>query len=246
MGTTTHRLSFFALVLILTGCLVSTAVAQGTAPAVQRLQQFAQRYEQQTHFRDGLLHLAIKPRSNNRRLRREIKHAYLEACGDNVIEFFKVRRRGNLHHLLTRVGHQTVDRGREPALKLSDWYVASGRTDRLGVLVQLRPSELGRLQNYISLASSESTAPSTIGTFSVVGGDYPRSTNCTTWVAKATIGDQHETVGQLCQIGDGQITANRWIASLIQSRGARVLGAVLHNPQEAAFNAQVSFAPFLD
>jgi hypothetical protein len=152
---------------------------------------------------------------------------YLTQLSPNIVEFAV-----SSHHLNTRVGDGNYDN--ISSLTAGKWRGPSYSGDRLGVLVHLSDSEMGRLRNWIDRAVKDHDG--TLGTFEFNGGD-PRTpapnkkSNCTSWVTCAPIGDHGETLGQLTGLGN-YAEPYSWVKGLANYGNTRIKGIVVHAPDE--------------
>ncbi len=160
--------------------------------------------------------------------------AYLTQLSPNLVEFAV-----SSHHLHTRVGERDYDN----ISSLSDnaWRGPSSYSgDRLGVIVQLTDSEMGRLRGWID--SARANHDGVLGRFNYNGGDpnygtgSSKQSNCTSWVTCARVGDRGESIGQLMGYGNAAEPYS-WVKGLARSGSSRVKAVVVHGPDESkAFN----------
>jgi hypothetical protein len=156
--------------------------------------------------------------------------SYLGQLSPNLVEFMISPR---FHHLYTRIGDKTYSR----VIELSESGYYTSPSERIGVLVQLTNSEMGRLKQYVDTACRNPSQA--IGPFVYGGGRPPQASNCTSWVTWAPIGDRGETLARLLGVYESGFPQG-FLGSLMRSSSDRVKAVVVHNPTRE-FNANYQF-----
>ena len=140
--------------------------------------------------------------------------------GKNVVEFFVSP---GFHHLYTRVGNDVYSR--IGGLSKSD-YRDTG-SQKIGVLVELKPAEMTKLNDF--LARAHANPREVIGPFNYNGGAPPTKSNCTSYITYAKVGERGETLGRVCGVWPSGMPQS-WLGSLIGSNDKRIKAVVVHNP----------------
>lgn len=142
------------------------------------------------------------------------------ALGKNVVEFFVSP---GFHHLYTRVGNDVYSR--IGGLSKSD-YRDTG-SQKIGVLVELKPSEMANLNDF--LARAHANPSQVLGPFNYNGGAPPLKSNCTSYITYAKVGERGETLGRVCGVWPSGMPQS-FLGSLIGSNDKRIKAVVVHNP----------------
>ncbi len=193
------------------------AVAPG-----QRIDGFVRENRLQTFNKNGRLHFATNGQTNFT----NGAASYLGQLSPNLVEFFVSP---GFHHLYTRIGDKTYSR--ISGLSESGFYTSS--SERIGVLVQLSNTEMGRLKQYVDGACRDPQRA--LGPFNYGGGRPPQASNCTSWITWAPIGDRGETLARLLGVYESGFPQG-FLGSLMRSSSDRVKAVVVHNPKRE-FNA---------
>jgi hypothetical protein len=228
-----RRLTFFALVPVLILALAPRAQAAcedglcrltaqeqqriRATPAAQRLQSFVRENQLASFTKNGKLHFATRGQTNFT----TGASSYLGQLSPNLVEFFVSP---GFHHLYTRIGDKTYSR--ISGLSESGFYTSS--SERIGVLVQLSDSEMGRLKQYVNGACQNPSRA--LGPFNYGGGRPPQASNCTSWITWAPIGDRGETLARLLGVYESGFPQG-FLGSLMRSSSDRVKAVVVHNPR---------------
>ncbi len=185
-----------------------------------RLLQTAESQGWKHEMKGNLLYVVVPPSGAKQ---------YLQACGPNVIEFWKAPRNGHTyHHLYTRL--DKTNWSRIWSLSSSSWYPPS---EGIGVLSALEPSVAQRTQQFLEDNRRNPTSPTnrwgTIGSFNVGGGGGGPSgtSHCTNYWECAKVGEAGETMPQL----HGQSwtgIAPGWISGLMRSASPPVFAVVVY------------------
>jgi hypothetical protein len=180
----------------------------------QRIRSFVQKNNLPSFTQHGKMVFATNAQTDSGK--------YLGQLSPNLVEFFITP---GFHHLYTRVGDKTYSR--ISGLGESSWYKSS--SERIGVLVHLTDSEMGRLKTYVDQARTDPDR--TIGKFIYGGGRPPSASNCTSWITWASIGDRGETLARILGVYESGMPQG-FIGSLMRSSSDRVKAIVVHNPKE--------------
>jgi hypothetical protein len=150
----------------------------------------------------------------------QVDPAQYTSLGKNVVEFFISP---GFHHLYTRIGDKTYSR--ISGLTRGAWY--PGTSERVGVLVEFKDSEMAKLNAFLERAHANPR--DVIGTFNYNGGRPPHSSNCTDYITTAKIGDRGQSVGSVCGTYDSAMPQG-FLRSLMNSNSDRIKAVVVHNP----------------
>ncbi|MCK5798073.1 MAG: hypothetical protein KAI47_12850 [Deltaproteobacteria bacterium] len=146
--------------------------------------------------------------------------------GKNVVEFFITP---GFHHLYTRVGEDVYSR--IGGLTKSTYRDSS--SEKIGVLVELKPAEMQKLLNFVTRAHANPSA--VIGSFSYNGGRPPEKSNCTSYITYAEVGDRGQTLGAVCGTFPSGFPQG-FLSSMMRSSSDRIKAVVVHNPT-STFNS---------
>lgn len=206
------------------------SVGQMAKQTRSRVKNFARGNNLQTTDHRGLLYLSMKTNS------RTVGGQYVQACGPNVVEFFKAPLDGHrYHHLLTRVEDSTFSRIWN--LSQSRWY-PSNSSKRVGVLVQLNDAEMRNFRTFLVENRNNPTNPNnshgTIGNFNVAG-----SSHCTNYLTHSkNIGARGESLPKLLTGYNSTGIAPTWINRLIKDglsgRNDRIVGVTVHGNHQGS------------
>jgi hypothetical protein len=185
-------------------------------PAAQRVGSFVRDNNLPSFTRNGRLHFATGQRTNFT----NGAQSYLGQLSPNMVEFFVSP---GFHHLYTRIGDKTYSR--ISGLSESGYYTSS--SERVGVLVQLTDTEMGRLKQYVNSACRDPNR--VLGPFVYGGGTPPRASNCTSWISTAKIGDRGESLARILGVWESGFPQG-FVGSLARSASDRVKAVVIHNP----------------
>ena len=171
---------------------------------------------------------------------------YVEASSNNVVELELTRY--PINHLYVRIGATTYSRG-SMELKKSNWIRVHNEKlenkpehEKVSVLVSLSSSEMVRLQEFVSLAyRGIANGPFAYRPQDNVIGEYhsgrsrevhaPGTSNCTSWITHAQIGDRGETLGELVGVHpDLWGMPRNFVRALVAGDSKRVIAIGAHNP----------------